>query len=663
MSVIRLIGTRGRRTQRLAVHSPDPRPSQDSRISEIDLAREPAFRLNNVEVRPSTLEVLAPGRREVLEPRVMQVLTALARRRGEVVSKDDLTDACWGGRVVGEDAIQRCIGRLRRLAGSVGGFEIETLARVGYRLSESQAPAATADARARPRPRWRLALASGLAVLVLAAGWVGLRSLRPPPPDIHRVVVLPFRLLGGDARAAAFAARVSDELVGVLNQAAIPTSAPGAGADGDLALSGTVYEEAGVMRVRVQLDDASSKLILWSSQFERPVGEAAAVRAMVAGAATEAIYSALEQSKQKGLKVSPASLAAGIRGSAALSNPQVSTRGEPLRAFQESVSLAPNSANAHADFALALAGASCEACQVGSKTDGAKLAMQARQEAARAIAIDPTQAGAAYYTLYVMESLDHPRELARREDHILQGLANAPDFPYLHMQECRFLLLVGRVEASLRYCQRAIALRPLSTPPGHTYARALFLGGRADLARSHIARLLAFHPDDFALKSVLFDIEAFSGAPGEALKLLQAPDAPPGPGVEALKLLLRARSTGADQDIASALNALRSATRQRKLDPRYLILGAAALGRIDDAFAAIDEFPTSPDPEQSYIFEPVAAPLRRDPRFWPVAVRLGLVRYWRERKVWPDFCSDRSLAIDCEGMARTVSSAPVRSAN
>ena len=45
----------------------------------------------------------------------MQVLVALARRRGQVVSRDQLIETCWAGRVVGEDAINRCIAKVRRL--------------------------------------------------------------------------------------------------------------------------------------------------------------------------------------------------------------------------------------------------------------------------------------------------------------------------------------------------------------------------------------------------------------------------------------------------------------------------------------------------------------------------------------------------------------------
>ncbi len=83
----------------------------------------------------------------------MQVLVYLTRRRGETVTRDDLIATCWGGVVVGEDAIQRCIGRLRKAAAAVGGFEIQTLNRLGYRLHELSAArdsSPVSDTRAAP---------------------------------------------------------------------------------------------------------------------------------------------------------------------------------------------------------------------------------------------------------------------------------------------------------------------------------------------------------------------------------------------------------------------------------------------------------------------------------------------------------------------------------
>ena len=116
--------------------------SADLRMKPINLAHEAAFGLGAVEVSPASREVVFGERRETLEPRVMQVLVALARQRGEMVARDDLIQSCWGGRIVGEDSISRCIARLRRLAEQAGGFSVETVTRVGYRLQASSPPGA-----------------------------------------------------------------------------------------------------------------------------------------------------------------------------------------------------------------------------------------------------------------------------------------------------------------------------------------------------------------------------------------------------------------------------------------------------------------------------------------------------------------------------------------
>lgn len=71
----------------------------------------------------------------MVEPKVMQVLVTLADAGGRVVSRDELIEKCWSGRVVGEDAINRVVGKLRRVAEASGGaFRVETVARSGHRL-------------------------------------------------------------------------------------------------------------------------------------------------------------------------------------------------------------------------------------------------------------------------------------------------------------------------------------------------------------------------------------------------------------------------------------------------------------------------------------------------------------------------------------------------
>jgi adenylate cyclase len=121
------------------------------RSAPIDLAREADLSLGSALVRPSLSEVVVDGQTVRLQPRVMQVLVALARAEGEVVSRDELLASCWGGLVIGDDAINRCIGRLRRLLEEEarGAFTIGTLPRVGYRLSQAADRLPTAQATVR----------------------------------------------------------------------------------------------------------------------------------------------------------------------------------------------------------------------------------------------------------------------------------------------------------------------------------------------------------------------------------------------------------------------------------------------------------------------------------------------------------------------------------
>lgn len=102
----------------------------------IKLAQVPPFRLGEVLVDPPRRRVSRNHRAVILEPRVMQVLVLLALARGAVISRDELIERCWGGRIVGENAINRVISRIRQLATELGldSFLLETITKVGYRM-------------------------------------------------------------------------------------------------------------------------------------------------------------------------------------------------------------------------------------------------------------------------------------------------------------------------------------------------------------------------------------------------------------------------------------------------------------------------------------------------------------------------------------------------
>lgn len=109
----------------------------------------------------------------------MQVLMLLLDAQGAVVTRNDLFDECWGGVMVGDDSINRAIGRLRKVPAEVapGAFEIETIPRTGYRLTGGIFEEADRQARGsgqgaqdrRPGFSRRSALGAGIGLATVGA--------------------------------------------------------------------------------------------------------------------------------------------------------------------------------------------------------------------------------------------------------------------------------------------------------------------------------------------------------------------------------------------------------------------------------------------------------------------------------------------------------------
>jgi Tol biopolymer transport system component/DNA-binding winged helix-turn-helix (wHTH) protein len=151
-------------------------PRNLSPLKPVDLAAEADFALGGLLVAPSVREVRTVDRRETVEPRVMQVLVALAREKGTVVSRDQLIERCWGGRLVGDDAINSCVAKVRALAALAAdpAFDIETIPRVGYRmhgrdmghLSDIASDGGAAEVAAKTPPWRTLALIAAMVAVV-----------------------------------------------------------------------------------------------------------------------------------------------------------------------------------------------------------------------------------------------------------------------------------------------------------------------------------------------------------------------------------------------------------------------------------------------------------------------------------------------------------------
>jgi len=137
---------------------------------KVELAHEPPFRLGVLDVEPATRQLKSTDRSETIEPRVMQVLVALFRA-GTIVTREELTERCWEGRIVGDDAINRVLSRIRHIAADVGqgSFSVETITKVGYRLIVSGEGAAQPAATGQPISSGRRKLVGSLVAGAAAA--------------------------------------------------------------------------------------------------------------------------------------------------------------------------------------------------------------------------------------------------------------------------------------------------------------------------------------------------------------------------------------------------------------------------------------------------------------------------------------------------------------
>lgn len=640
--------------------------SAEPRAILIDLAREPSFALGGLDVRPAKLEVVAGERRETLEPRIMQVMVALARQRGAVVSREDLIQSCWGGRIVGEDSINRCIFRLRKLAEQVGGFTLETVPRVGYRLSEDAAPARRIKRR---RLAW---IALGLAVTALAAavagGWWFQHSLPVSAPASPRVAILPFDTLSSDPGVRYFSDGLLDEILDALANDRVETvsrsesaalRAPNARAlvgrlGVGLLLDGSVAEANGAIEVRLRLDDPGQRAIIWSETFSRPATEADALQAEVAAKVARITSQAL------------GARAAGVTDAATLSDFVIgdehsrfdtaggSAAGEPF--YRRVIARAPQFAGGHAYLAIADA---FQAYDPGNPRADEQRAEAAR-EAQEALKLDPKG-----YDAFIALAMILPVDAGfwRPHEAILQkGMAldpSNPTYPYFLSED---FAAQGRLQAAVESARRAVALDSFWPGPTRDFALLLMDTGQADEGQQVLDRMQRLWPGNWATNTARFWTAVSYGDPKAAVALLADPRTRPSFIDSRTADLWRTSLNALKSDRsgrAGAAAALRAAAGAGvgQFPPAAAVVLLARLGDVDGAFALADKFPIQAGFGGYFLnFPPIlftsqAAPLRRDRRFMSLMATLGLVDYWRTTGNWPDFCAEPGLPYDCKALA------------
>ena len=244
------------------------------------------YQFGAFELDMSTVELRESGQRRPIEPQVFALLALLVENRERLVSKEEIIEKVWDGRVVSDAAVASRVKSARQALGDDGKSQlfIRTIHGQGYRFA--------VNARA---TRGTAVPCTPEAVETTGVGGSGVaiqRLDRAPRPSL---AVLPFRLIGDGGRYAALAIALPDELITELSRlrwlfiTARASSFRLRASDTDCreigrllgvryCLWGSVEVSDRSVVVAVELVDTQDGGIVWANRFSGRIDEVHAMR-------------------------------------------------------------------------------------------------------------------------------------------------------------------------------------------------------------------------------------------------------------------------------------------------------------------------------------------------------------------------------------------------
>ncbi|MGF7162462.1 TolB-like protein [Rhodoligotrophos appendicifer] len=294
-----------------------------------------------------------------LGPQVFDLLTFLVENRERVVSKDDLLQSVWGGRIVSESTLTSHINAVRRAVGNSGEDQrlVRTIARKGFRF--------VADV-SEVRALERLPSPEGVAI--------GAETIAAPAtplilPDRPSIAVLPFQNLSGDREQDYFADGVVEDIITELSRIrwlfviarnssftyrdqAVDVKQVGRELGVGYVLEGSVRRADNRVRITGQLIDVATGVHLWAERFEGTLHDIFDLQQQIAASVVGAMAPQLERAEMERAKRKPTeSLHAYdcyLRGIAHLHQGSREAIDEALPLFNKAIELDHDFASAYA---------------------------------------------------------------------------------------------------------------------------------------------------------------------------------------------------------------------------------------------------------------------------------------------------------------------------
>ncbi|MBL3588971.1 MAG: tetratricopeptide repeat protein [gamma proteobacterium endosymbiont of Lamellibrachia anaximandri] len=326
----------------------------------------------------------------------MQVLVYLAAHAGRVISRAELEENIWQGRIVGEDALTNTISKLRRTFGddARNPKTIETLPKTGYRLvaevnwidAESEPPAKRSFRAERPNSlpgRFWMGLLVSMALLTGIAGWLLLQQQAGSDLEISiqsdgsegkpSVAIIPFENLGEKPQQDYFANGITANLITDLSKVSgLLVIAPGSvfpyrnstfgtrkisqELNVDYVVRGSVQRQGHNVRVNAQLIEAASERALWAERYDSEMSNVFKLQDQVATALVAALSVELAPSERDIFSRDPSASVQAydlfLRGLEEYGHRTPGSNRSARGYFEQAIALDPNFTRATAGLAL-----------------------------------------------------------------------------------------------------------------------------------------------------------------------------------------------------------------------------------------------------------------------------------------------------------------------
>jgi TolB-like protein len=427
------------------------------------------FRFADFEIDVARHELRRAGAVVHIEPQVFDLIVLLVKNRERIVSKDELIEAIWQGRIISEAALSSRISAARRALGDSGNDQslIRTLHKRGFRFVGDVEEVAAAAAVAAAEAAAAQPAAKDAPQLVPSAEPL-------PLPDKPSIAVLPFQNMSRDPDQEYFADGLTEDIITGLSRQrwffviarnssftfkgqAVDVRDVAAQLGVRYVLEGSVRKSENRVRVTGQLIDAANGNHLWAERYDRELADIFALQdeittRVIGSVGPQILVAEAARVRRK----PPQSIDAWdlvMQAVPHMWRMSVQEHGRAQELLQQAIDLDPNYAHAHA----LLGWTYITMFNLDTRRPIGEFTNKALAAGARAVMLDDDEPWA-----HLVVGLGHARQrrsqLAFR--HLTKSVELNPSFALGHAGLGYALGVGGQPESGLQALEEALRLSP-----------------------------------------------------------------------------------------------------------------------------------------------------------------------------------------------------------